>query len=354
MLFYFDIGQKDLAKINPDLLAERVSMLMRSHRGGRHFVVMSRNSSAWIIAQNLSMGANDITTLRVIQDEVTQYGRLHENSEYFVSISSPGTAFQRHGATQIRLPLDNEFFEQILMKPVLVVEDIENDLKVLNFIFKNIPGNLCWRQFCFEPLHAGGSRADVVSTRSIEQSRIVFTILDSDKKSPYCSSNAYAKLKNVFDQSHWPLFFFDVLPCSELENIFTIRVLENLNSKDAHPCLDHLRRIHAIENSSNIKLNEYYQYYFDMKHGLPAATAVRLTDQIVIAWLEEKLLKVNLKLDTVNVPGLGEGLVNQVFSSHAAQQEFHQVIRSPEWLAVFGDIIRKIMWTFAAAKPKIA
>ena len=328
MLFYFDIEDGELSRIDIALLEERVSMLMRAHRDGRHLVVLSRRTSNWLINSEIRMGGNDFATLKTLGSQVTQNGNLRQYAPFFIKLSPPGVSVGIVRDNEINVPLDFPFFEQLLMKAVLVVENIENDNELLRVIFNGISSSYCWNFIAYEPTHAGGSSGVPVSKSYINQHRIVFTVLDSDRRAPNYNSTAFSKLKSLSGRSSWPLFFFDVWPCLELENILTLPVLETLQSPDSRVCLDHLRMMHEVDRLSHVNPAEQYQYFFDMKEGLRASKIIKLTDEVVIKWLNEKMAKAGLELNALDIPGFGENLISQFSKCHRAQQQFHSVIWS--------------------------
>jgi len=353
MLIYFNISPEELSSIDGALLEERISQLVRAHQRGRHLVTFSRRSASWISQSHIVLGERDASTFKMIVADTVQNGRLHKEAFCFIAIYPPGAVIASVSANEICLPLDYPNFDQVLTKPVLVLENINNDVRVVKFLLSKAPSAICPLKASFEPAHAGGSQGIDVSRSYINESRIVLLILDSDRKTPRCPDTTYARIKRFADEISWPLFSFNVWPCAELENLFTTRVLEHLRTPDSEKCLNHLNEMHLLDHSNFTIDHEQYQFYFDLKAGISPGKFNQISNPISADWLRDKFAKVNLDISTSLIPGLGENLVSQVFSSPLALSEFHKVIRSPSWLRVFGGILRQIMWTFAANNPQI-
>ena len=323
---------------------------MQAHRFGRHLVVISRRTSSWL-EETIYLGERDSATLQALQVAITQTGNLAKDADLFVRLMPPDTPLAKASPKVVQVPLDYPNFQQLLTKPLLIVEDIENDKKLLDFIFSNVSSRRFWTSISFEYGHAGGSRWREATRHAIFQSRIVVTLIDSDRRSPVSANKNYDKLERFAERELWPLHVFNTWPCLELENVFTFAVLDFLRTIDSSECLDHLSAMCEVDRVENVPANAQYQFFFDLKEGLSGANIDRLEDDVAANWIRSRLTRAGINPVVVVVPGLGN-VVSQVFHSSLAQKQFHKVVRSEHWTEMFGELIGKMMWTFASAKKQ--
>lgn len=319
-------------------------MLLRAHQFGKHLVVLSRRSIEAIVKMKLNFISSDAAVFSHLSQNVTQNGLLHTQAKKYISITVQGEIFQSD--TEIFLPVDHCDFSQIIEPSVLIAEDAINDGNIIKTIVKSFPANLNWKFVHFEPVHGGGTRTKDIVMQSIHSRRIVLAIKDSDKKTPFCVVKADRDLNSALQK--WPLATFLILPCHEIENVFTIQVLEELKDKDNASCLSHLIEMDRLDVDNNVEENLKYQYFFDVKEGISTASLQKITNQESREWLLERLEAANIDTKNLNISGFGKNAADRILKNGKALSTFHQIVRSEKWLSVFGSFISDISWIIAA------
>lgn len=345
MLIHFDLSDSELNLIETNTLEMHLSVLLRAHRSGKHLVVLSRRSIEAITKMKLKFIASDEAIFKRLSQNVTQNGLLHAQAKKYISITVHGKIFQ--SGTKVLLPLDHSNFLQIIEPPVLILEDVINDGKIIKTILKSSPAKLNCNFFCFDEIHGGGSRTEDIALQWIDKHRIVLVIKDSDKKTPFCGIKSDCNLNSALQK--WPLSTLLIWPCHEIENVFTLQVLQELKNKDNESCLSHLTRMDRLDSDNNVEESVKYQYFFDVKNGISTASLQKITNQTSKKWLLEHLKAANIAAEDFDIPGFGKNVSEQILKNDKALSAFHRVVRSEKWSSVFGSFISDLFWIIFAS-----
>lgn len=350
MLIHFDISESELSAIDQALLEVRVSELLRAHRKGQHLLVVRRPSAAWL-RRELSLNPQDKATLERIEQEATQTGDLLRRARHLTRIVPSGT-IHRCDERQVDLPLTFPNFDDVISLPVFIVEDIDDDVELMEFLFQNTARTSTSHPYAYQSDHGGGSGALRVAEARIGDRRIVVMSVDSDKPSPRASDAKLNACSRLQENSNWPFFYFFQTPCRELENFVPMDVAINIQSCRESASFSMLHRNHLAEiQSGTVPPHEAYWLWFDIKDGVCAEQVSRIVDVDTISWLRQKFLSMGMNLDSVSIPGFGKKFVRECLSTPQRQMEFKTAIRSSRWISVFSAYLENFLWLFIAPRP---
>jgi hypothetical protein len=347
MIIALDLLPVQLAGIEKDLLQDRMSALLRAHRLGCNFVVTTRETATWLL-NHMILLERDKSTLKRILNDVTQNGALLRGTRRLIRIDEPQTALQVINGQEYRLPIDLYQFEDIINKPAFVIEDIQNDLGIYEFVFRNMPAPFNGFPLGYEVIHGGGQNTFTVAAAKASEGRIVCVVADADCKSPFEMDQRRQTISETIAKSEWPFLFHFLTPCSELENLFNLEVLFHLKQIRTSGTFATIQRIEVEERRLKLNSSESFRLYFDMKNGISEKTVERMSGASGRSWITERLQLAGIRSSNASLLGFGPNIVRQVLNSNKCMAEFRRMVRSPEWQEVFGDFVIGIMWTLAA------
>jgi hypothetical protein len=351
MIIFLDLSPVDLSNVDSEFLADRVTAVVRSHRRGHNLAICTRATATWML-QNLSLIGSDRSALQRISSDVTQNGDLIRRAARLLKVSRPGTPFGRINDKTIQIPLDYPFFESVVSQPILLVEDIGSDLPVYAFMLQNVSVGGTVLPVSFEPAHGGGESITQVAELKAREHRVIYAVADSDRMWPEAASFKEASLHKAQTRTNWPLLFYSVTPCHEIENAFDLNVLYHLPAVRGVASYSSLIKIHDAECALEVVEAERYRLFFDMKHGISAERLSSIADERVRSWIIKKLALPDSCPSEAVLPGFGPNLLSEVLKSGECLDEFRKTIRSRSWQQVFLPIISDMAWTFVAPRQQ--
>lgn len=149
-----------------------------------------------------------------------------------------------------------------LDRPVVVFENL-NDNRVYRKIadgFLSSNKEFKGLRIIYEPYPGGGDTTHVVCRSLINEGRIVFSLVDSDKKHPYDNVGKTANdTIGVFDKKNSVL----VVGVHEVENLIPHEVLERVSRKEQAPLVEFLKVASSIcdEAPKFYDLKESFSFY---------------------------------------------------------------------------------------------
>lgn len=353
MIVYFGIEPEILSVENRENLEYNISVILRLCRNGDILCVFKRNSSQWIL-ENLNLIEKDSSILRRIHHNYTQFmGLITSGNEFIEIIDSKNEENLIDGSYKVSISSKN--FEEILRKPILLVEDAFMDISVMEKIIYWLAKKYRIPNCSFEPGHGGGSRLLDMCENYMTQNRFVLTISDSDKKTFKSICNIKKDLKNLEKKSQWPFFYYCVLPCHELENIFGLKVIGVIIDKfniDQRETYKNLILIEECEGSEELSIFDKLSLFFDMKEGINEEKIRKLNDYEK-EWIIKKFSLINIPEEEINFKGFGKNLSKIVLSSGECISLFRKEVLSSKWLSIFEETFSKLVWHTASGKKII-
>ena len=145
--------------------------------------------------------------------------------------------------------------------PKLILEDIEDAIVysvIAEWKIKQCT-DLKGFKVQFSAVHGGGNRTANVCKREYEAGNLIYSICDSDKKTPECDIGDTAKLTNNFFIKNKILKNFYVIDAHEVENLIPIDTLLNIARREQKPAIEFIKS--AMESNTSCGL------YYDLKNG---------------------------------------------------------------------------------------
>ncbi|GEM_PF-4633232 len=335
------------------MLQDRLSHLMREHRLGRNLVVVSRISGQWML-QNIALIGSDRATLQGIVNGLAQSGGLVRVALHYIRVVPSGRMFLSEGRA-FSVPLDHGYFENIVSSPLLVAEDILDDIAIYTFVMKNYPDLYSKAPVHFEAIHGGGQNMLRVIDAKMEEKRIVVAIFDSDLKAPVSPRTKQAIIDKFVTQRAWPLLSCLLTPCAEAENFLNVRVLSAVDARiSSSRSVSILCEISYAEEQLRVPPGERFELFFDMKRGLDISKSATSGHPETAEWITAKVNLAQSMAEEAAIAGFGDNILRRTLDSNAAMAEFSRSIRSKDWQDVFGPFVQRLRWLFIAPGQKRA
>ena len=213
---YIEISRELFDHIQDPEVTDVLRSAADTMREGRHFVCTENYELALLITNVIKdVDKRTASFFLRIHDHFSEIAGLKNQVESYISIVY-GSALEKCGRC-IRVGHQIAQASNFWHKSLFVVENLD-DAKTYGAITQALKKNIA---LSFEPELGGGNTTCSVIENKLRENYIVFTIVDSDKKSPDSEIGPTAKL--IFDshfiQNH-PLCRFQILNVCELENIF--------------------------------------------------------------------------------------------------------------------------------------
>ncbi|TCN27598.1 hypothetical protein [Sinorhizobium americanum] len=350
MLIYVDATPNELAACSEAEIEELFSELIRASLRGHHLILIDRACCDWAL-ENLTLNNRERAHLSSLRNAFTQRGALRQHAVFQLTVGVGTFGLQRLGkAFQIgHVPLlRGEYLE----KAVLLVENADSDGEFLRHVFHAMNRVHPVKDVMFETRHGGGSTIVPCFDTELRSKRIVVCLADSDQIAP-CggySSTVKALMKTAELQTFVGQLF--VTRCREIENHLPIELIAQHNLCPQYPDFFKLRQL--IQNQIVINERERVCLFFDAKNGFLGSTiAGKNYPPAVNQWLSDHFGQ-GADLNTVNIAGLGEALLQQFLRSGQAMRDLARYICSEEWRLVFGGFFEEMIWFFAADRKRAA
>lgn len=302
-------------------------------------VITERQLSAW-----------DAAILRKIAIGLTSTGGLKNKAQKYIRIGREGEKFGQHPSGEITVPIDYQFFSDVLLAPCLVVEDVHYDISVYKQIFtreENRPGSY---PVSFDPIHGGGGRIAFASQAAISNHRIVCVILDTDRVAPQHFTQKLDLFKADLTDPAWPLLFAYELSCAELENVVPLEIYADEFRLTHANTIATLLKIDDEETRTQVPYDERFWLYFDVKRGLREAGVISVASDDARKWVLSKISSSSVIGEAFELPGFGAGAMRRLLARNDFQAMLRDKISSGRWQYVFSGIINAVYWILISPK----
>ena len=347
MLFHFDESERDLAAAGPTDLAAVTVELLRARRLGHHLIVISRRTARWL-RDHLDLTGRDRAMLERVEQEFAQTGALHNLAGVFIRLSLNSAHHLRVNGNAIMVSVDQLRHCRLLDQSILVIEDLESDGRLYEFLLHNHCILHGCRQISYDLRHGGGTSFPKIFAHEINERRIVCGIVDSDRNSPLSGNTKLAALISARDALSWPFGFASSPPCREAENIVPFSLIMTLPSGQGNASNSKLLQINQAEVSARQAIETYFWLFFDFKEGVKTEKFKKLneTDR---AWIELKLRLARIDPYSQELLGYGDKIVSQLWNENRFLSELRRLTHHDLWRRVFALFIDEILWPFAAS-----
>ena len=353
MIFRFAWSKIELENYNLDLLRDRIGELLRAHRRGHHLAVLSRPTAIWCLEHNLFVGSEK-ATLQQLELEATQSLTLIQRARPYVEIVSTETTLEILECRVIRLSLNHEEFEGIVQCPLVVVEDFINDGSVIRLVIQDSVRKLVPSfELRDSPIHGGGDRVVDVAKSRIENGRLVWVVVDTDRKTPFSKSEKLEKKMAAVRSVSSPTLFVSTLPCGEIENLVGLDHVVSVRAQPRHkPTTQILEKIRREERLKGISLEESFELYFDLKEGLRTEYLKTEDSERARKWIEERVRMTDLDPQNFVIEGYGKRIMRDIKDNPEFEKRMQKSFMKGDWQRVFSELTTYACWIFLAPPPK--
>src|SRR5262245_43552325 len=136
MLFYLDNPPDDFSYIPPDVLASVASELARARRDGHHLIVINRPAVSWLL-QNVDLSRRDAAILSRVAQEFAQTGNVRRQAMVYVKLTCNAAENLTIEGNAIRVSFHFLARHDLLSRPILVIENQQNDGAFYEFLLHN-------------------------------------------------------------------------------------------------------------------------------------------------------------------------------------------------------------------------
>jgi hypothetical protein len=349
MLIKFALVPEQLSSIDPAVLENIVSELLRAHRHGFHLLVLSRQAAEFL-CKHITLAPRDLALLQRLSSEYTQTGTLWRRASTYLEVSIDSHFDLRDNA--IITPITYLGPANIGQPGGLLIEDAHNDGFVIDFILRNVRDIFGAPRSSFVLQHGGGGGLVRRFEEAVELRSITLCILDTDMKSPRDNLCAVSRKVLAACSPTWPPVIAKTLPCHEIENVIPHEVLRMLRCAEGCNWNTFVPMVEAWEETTSIPRTERFWLFFDVKGGLSSEAASKI-NPLDKKWLDDRLKIAGLTAAPWIHTGYGTNVISCLRVDNAAQAELRRHVRSKNWLAVFSPMCSQLLWFFASAVPLI-
>ena len=162
MIIHIGLSIAELGRLAGPRLGERVGELLRAHRLGNHLVIFDRIVARWI-EENIELSPPLHATLTRIAHDYTQTGDLIRRCSDYIKVVADADGVVRRVGKAIEMSFDQLALPYVLDRTALVVEDLESDGKLFDFICHNLRDRVGAPPLAWEIVHGGGERTASVA-----------------------------------------------------------------------------------------------------------------------------------------------------------------------------------------------
>lgn len=351
LLIVCSIGVDALSQMRKSHLHQRISELLLAHRLGRTMVVFERGTCAWL-KKNIPLSEHDRSTLNRIESGLAQTGALPSIAPKYIRVVPTGGTIYKNGDREVVMPMDCESFSEVILPPVLIVEDVAYDERVYSTIFTVREMRPAGHPVKFSASHGGGART-APTDQAITQNRVVVSILDSDRVAPVQPPFQAAKFLSGLKDPEWPLLFVSELPCAELENVLPLEMYISCFFNTIGSATRLLLTIAEAEELALSPASERYWLFFDVKKGA-SRTEIESGpyEPEVKDWLRGKLCLSGLTAPDAEIGGFGKEAMKRLQEKTTFERELRGHVQTNRWREVFAGFFHGLYWLFIAARPE--
>lgn len=351
MLIVLDLPAEALARINRDLLRERIRELLYAHRTGRNLIVVGRQAYDWV-RRNVALSGLEESLLNRIGKDAAQTGNLESEATKFIRIAPANASLCVLGSREISVPIDYRHFSEVMLCPSLIVEDIAVDATIYRAIFQAHAARPAGYPVNFDPEHGGGARIVRATDAKIAQRKIVCTVLDSDRRAPIENTGKLGSFLSELSDPSWPLLFAFELPCMEIENCASIEMYQSVFGSTHGETISILMRIDEAEDALGVQYSERFWLFFDVKKGLGTGEMEGDCDRDIRAWIDSRIKISGGASQTARIAGFGRDAIQRLLNSRRFHVDLGGLVKSARWQYVFGQVMSEIYWILIAPMPQ--
>lgn len=360
MIITFSATNAQLEAIGVPRIEDLVNRLVDADRAGRHLVVLDRALADWIVAHT-TLSANVRSHLVSIRQSFAVRGTMPSVATAYLMISPDFTEIQCNDGRTFTIGVE-EFLKGRFpdFPAALVLEDVVSDGELYEHALHEARKLTPVPSYCYEPVHAGGSRAPQVFELEIAKNKITTCLVDSDRISPSDgkASSALGVLRSCRERNSTartkPSYVGQalVLPGKELENIVPFSIASRIPTANAGT-VEYLSPL--IDQDREIVDEDCLWLFFDVKCGIDGNKIVDklqrgLKSTQSVEWLCQRLGIGLAELAGLVVPGWGDTFASRFLENSEALANFHRFVRGSYWRTVFQPVFNRLLWFFCAPK----
>jgi len=349
MIILFDAKPADLEQLPDEVLGAAVAALVKAYRCGDNLVVVPYQTGRHLLSKRIFSSLERSTLLRITQ-QYAQTGDLPTRAHFAMRLVVENRDHVTRKGTIIEVSVWHKSLEAITARPIVVVEDISSDAEVYKFFFDALCRRAISSPIAVEFAHGGGSALERVVSEKISECRIVISVADSDRQSPYSPETKLSRFATLKAQSNWALFFPHVTPCRELENILPLDAAAGLHSVRSSECLPLLIEIERRETAMSKLPSERYYLWFDLKEGLSPAKIANADCGATREWICAHIHELGLDSSAFAVAGLGSNIALTVIRSQDCRKLLYEELRKHSWKETFISFFQEILWLLASSQ----
>jgi hypothetical protein len=342
MIFEISATESQLVSSNRSLLIDVVCELLRAHRMGHHFLILTTDVANWLLAE-IQLSAREHATLVRVRNLFAQSSSLRNKALMRVVIDLAHKSGPVIDGNRLAVNLQDFSTLSHFEKTRLLVENSESDGKFYVKLLDGLKSKIEAPNVVYELHNGGGQGLFKVWEQQIEEGRIVCMLADSDRK--HFSDPEKPEVKGARDFANnlsYKFAWATTLPCREIENLVPPAVLEKLPlAFNKLPQIKALMKISAIEDIGSTPVNERFSMYYDFKKGVESALKEQKYEQFVCSWVEQKIAHGG----SVSVfSGLGENIISQLLAHAEAWRSFLTHAMSDAWWLIYEDVFSIVLW----------
>lgn len=359
MIIYLDTKVEELRKMPPEEAETLFTLLLDADRLGNHMIVINRTTCDWA-HENLSLSGQNLHHLNRLKAEFSTRGNIRKYSKCHISVILGDSEISLEGCGFLighKKFINSEFS---IYKTRMIVENIENDSELYNFMFRvaikqtNVPGT------AVDFVSGGGSTTSAVFENEINKNRVAICIVDTDKNSP-CDNlgstakkvlNLHKKRNLEKNNSYSPYIGIATTTVGqEIENYIPLKAVKQIS---CYNLPSELERV--VKQNTSADAENCFWLFFDLKNGVSGAKILEKIDKgikqkSVGQWLASHLGCSYQDLKNKNVNGVGRNISEKFLATKEAKKEYVEFTKTEYWKTAFLSQFENLLWYLAATMP---
>lgn len=352
MIVLFNISIAELESADRSLLAAKFTEIVRAHRLGYHLIVINREICDWIF-KNVYLTADNVAVLHRISTGYTQVGALPRKARIKVQITRLQGSIQNIDDATIDIPLHFDQLEDLLSKPLFIVEDIVNDGNMYKFIFDVIGQKVVRGRYSFDIANGGGERTLDTTIEMSKSNRMIVTFFDSDRRSPVSPNTKLERFEAATVDLSNPFVQFFQTPCRELENLIHPNAIRL--ARDFQSAARNFPFWRSLSADSDLDDSVYEVWrWIDLKNGICTVDIVSLVNTAERQWIAKQLIRHGVNVHDFDIRAFGPRLCNVVLRRAENRNLAAQQMLRPETFSMISDFMELALWTFVSGERYFA
>lgn len=351
MIIMFEISGAEVPPEKIDIVSEVMSEAARSSILGYHRLVVPRAFAKWCVA-TLDLSKKHKMHIERLGQDYTQLGGQARAAPSKLTIVLENEGASRDGNGGWIIGIGDIWAGRQLERTALILENADNDGAFYEFIFERCSKKLGFGPISFETFNGGGNGSGRELARLSSDCRVIACICDTDMNAPGGAKSPTYNTMMAEYRRVAPLGIASGTPGREVENFLPLHIVESLTENMT--AVQKLKELLDLQGE-DVDPQDCLWLYFDIKRGFPKGVLEKYCKSEELKnWVAVKYGVEKSKISDIEIPPLGERVLERFLLSEPLKGEMHRYVRTKYWETHFMGWIEMFLWVLAGRKVERA